>query len=99
MTYCCPNCFSDKNLKEYVKALESDDNMPKTKLEKILKDREEENRKMMEIQMQENALNSAMQQAMELEQKRGGYQNEMSQVPVSGNVDQGNEGQQVNMAM
>lgn len=87
------------NLKEYVKALESDDNMPKTKLEKILKDREEENRKMMEIQMQANALNSAMQQAMELEQKRGGYQNEMSKVPVSGNVDQGNEGQQVNMAM
>ena len=85
-------------LPEYVKALESDDNMPKTKLEKILKDREETNKKMMEIEMQANALNSAMNQAMEYESKKG-VQNEMSQMSNDRNVGQGNEGQQINMAM
>lgn len=53
--------------KEYVKALDDDAMMNKPKLEKILKDREEEEREMQKIQMQANVLNSAIGQVMEQE--------------------------------
>ena len=53
--------------KEYVKALDDDAMMNKPKLERILKDREEEEREMQKIQMQANVLNSAIGQVMEQE--------------------------------
>lgn len=49
---------------EYVKALPEDATMPKTKLKEILKEREEKNRIITEIQKQGNALSSAVEQIM-----------------------------------
>lgn len=50
---------------EYVNSLPDDSSMPKAKLKEILKDREEKEKIMNEIQMVGNALDSAMQQAMQ----------------------------------
>lgn len=52
---------------EYVKALDIDSDMPKTKLEKILKDRQEANQKLLNMQMQANQINSAMNQVMQMQ--------------------------------
>lgn len=52
---------------EYVKALSEDSVMPKPKLEKILKDRKEVNQKMLQMQMEANQLNSAMNQVMQMQ--------------------------------
>ena len=49
---------------EYVNALPEDATMPKSKLKEILKDREEKERVITEIQKQGNALDAAMQQVM-----------------------------------
>lgn len=56
---------------EYVKALDDDSTMPKTKLDKILKDREEKQIKMQEMQIEANALQGAMQEALILRQQNG----------------------------
>lgn len=47
-----------------MKALPEDATMPKTKLKEILKEREEKNRIITEIQKQGNALSSAVEQIM-----------------------------------
>lgn len=52
---------------EYVKALAEDSVMPKTKLEKILKDRRENNQRMLEMEKQANQLNGAVQQVMQMQ--------------------------------
>ena len=49
---------------EYVKALPEDATMPKTKLKEILKEREEKNKIITEIEKQGNALNGAVEQIM-----------------------------------
>ena len=54
-------------VEEYVKALSEDSVMPKTKLEKILKDRQENNRRMLEMEKQANQINGAMRQVMEMQ--------------------------------
>lgn len=52
---------------EYVKALSEDSVMPKPKLEKILKDRQENNRRILEIEKQVNQINGAMNQVMQMQ--------------------------------
>lgn len=52
---------------EYVNALSEDSVMPKPKLEKILKDREENNRRMLEMEKQANQINGAMKQVMQMQ--------------------------------
>lgn len=52
---------------EYVKALSEDSVMQKPKLEKILKDRQENNRRMLEMEKQANQINGAMRQVMEMQ--------------------------------
>ena len=52
------------SFEEYVNALPEDATMPKSKLKEILKDREEKERVITEIQKQGNALDAAMQQVM-----------------------------------
>ena len=52
---------------EYVKSLDDDAMINKPKLEKILKDRQEQEQKMQEIQMEANAIDSAMNQVMDEE--------------------------------
>ena len=78
---------------EYVKVLENDDNVPKTKLDKIVQDREIANKQFNQIEMQANALNSAINQAMTNEAERGGQVYEMPAMPAGRNVAKGNEGQ------
>lgn len=52
---------------EYVKALPEDSTMPKTKLEEILRQREEVQKAITELEKEANIMNSAMEQAMEEE--------------------------------
>ena len=52
---------------EYVKALDDDSMINKPKLEKLLKDRKEEEKQMQQIQMQANAISSSLNQVMEEE--------------------------------
>lgn len=52
---------------EYVKALSEDSVMPKPKLEKILKDREENNQRMLEMEKEANQINGAMKQIMQMQ--------------------------------
>lgn len=86
--------------KEYVSMLDDDSTMPKTKLEKLMKQRDEEERAMMEMQKQANAINSAMEQVMAgEEEKYGGAQNEMSTVQNSGNASTTSQEQQANTQM
>ena len=54
---------------EYVKALSEDSVMPKPKLEKILKDREEAKQRIQQMQMQANALQGAMEEAMIMQEQ------------------------------
>lgn len=55
---------------EYVDALEQDSVMPKTKLEKILKKREENNRKIQQMQMEANKGQAMLEQQMLLDSKQ-----------------------------
>lgn len=68
---------------EYVKALSDDSVMPKPKLEKILKDREETKRRMLEMEKQANAINGAIQQEMAIQEMNG---NEIDQMAMQGNM-------------
>ena len=54
---------------EYVKALSEDSVMPKPKLEKILKDREEVKQRIQQMQIQANALQGAMEEAMIMQEQ------------------------------
>lgn len=92
------NLFLSGNitLEEYAKALPIDAVMDKTTLDNIIKDRQERNKKLTEIQMQANQLESAMNQVMELQ---GGGMNEMSTMQTSGNGGQGSQGQPSEVAM
>ena len=82
---------------EYVESLPADAVMPKATLEKIVTQRKENAQKLMEMQMEANRLNSAMNQVMELQ--GGGGQNDVSSMPVSGNVSQGSQEQPNEIAM
>lgn len=92
------NLFLSGNitLEEYAKALPIDAVMDKTTLDNIIKDRQERNKKLTEIQMQANQLESAMNQVMELQ---GGGMNEMSTMQASGNGSQGSQEQPSEVAM
>jgi hypothetical protein len=92
------NLFLSGNitLEEYAKALPIDAVMDKTTLDNIIKDRQERNKKLTEIQMQANQLESAMNQVMELQ---GGGENEMSSMPIGGNDGQGSQEQPNEVAM
>lgn len=92
------NLFLSGNitLEEYAKALPIDAVMDKTTLDNIIKDRQERNKKLTEIQMQANQLESAMNQVMELQ---GGGMNEMSTMQTSGNGSQGSQEQPSEVAM
>ena len=81
---------------EYVEALPPDAVMPKATLEKIVNQRKENAQRLTEMQMEVNALDSAMSQAMMLE---GGGVDEMSPMPFSGNVSQGTQEQRNQVAM
>lgn len=92
------NLFLSGNitLEEYAKALPIDAVMDKTTLDNIIRDRQERNKKLTEIQMQANQLESAMNQVMELQ---GGGMNEMSTMQTSGNGSQGSQEQPSEVAM
>lgn len=92
------NLFLSGNitLEEYAKALPIDAVMDKTTLDNIIRDRQERNKKLTEIQMQANQLESAMNQVMELQ---GGGMNEMSTMQASGNGSQGSQEQPSEVAM
>lgn len=69
---------------EYVKALSEDSVMPKPKLEKILKDREENRRRMQAMQMQVNTIQGAMEEAMIMQEQSGNQiQNIANQAQVT----------------
>lgn len=95
------NLFLSGNitLEEYAKALPIDAVMDKTTIDNIIKDRQERNKKLMEMQMEANRLSSAMNQVMELQSGQGGGQNEMSSMPTSGNDGQGSQEQPNEIAM
>ena len=92
------NLFLSGNItfEEYAKALPIDAVMDKTILDTIIKDRQERNKKLLEMQKEANQLNYAMNQAMELQ---GGGLNEMSPMPASGNDGQGSQEQPSEIAM
>lgn len=56
---------------EYVNALSEDSVMPKPKLEKILKDREENKKRIQQMQMQANAIQGTMEEAMIMQEEQG----------------------------
>lgn len=86
--------------KEYINLLDDDATMPKPKLEKLLKQRQEEEQQMYNMQKQANILNNAMQEVMTGEEQRlGGEANEMSTMQASRNANYGGEGQAVNTQM
>ena len=64
--------------KEYVNALPEDSVMPKTKLEKILNDRDEEQQRLTQMQMEADRLNSAMNQAMAMQEQNGNMVNDIA---------------------
>ena len=68
---------------EYVKALDVDSDMPKAKLEKIINDRQEANKKFTEMEMKANYLKSGMDQVMAMQE--GGNPYEMSAMQNNGN--------------
>jgi hypothetical protein len=92
------NLFLSGNitLEEYAKALPIDAVMDKTTIDNIIRDRQERNKKLMEMQKEANLLNSAMNQAMEMQ---GGGENEMSSMPTSGINGQGSQEQPNEIAM
>jgi hypothetical protein len=67
---------------EYVKALPTDSVMPKQLLDKILKDRQETNKKMQQIEQEANAINGAIQQEMTMQEMNG---NAVEQIAQEGN--------------
>ena len=81
---------------EYVESLPADAVMPKATLEKIEAKRKENAQKLMGLQMQANVLDSAMNQAMELQ---GGGQNDVSSMPIDRTVSQGSQEQPNEIAM
>lgn len=81
------------NLEEYTEALSEDSAMPKPKLERIIKKRKEARNQITAMQQQANALNSAIQQELAIEQ--GGIENEMSQMPTNRNASSETGGEQV----
>jgi hypothetical protein len=92
------NLFLSGNitLEEYAKALPIDAVMDKTTIDNIIKDRQERNKKLLEMQKEANRLNSAMNQVMQLQ---GGGQDEMSSMPTSGINGQGSQEQPNEIAM
>ncbi|MBR6688798.1 MAG: hypothetical protein IKL68_02145 [Clostridia bacterium] len=66
---------------EYTSALPEDSVMPKTKLEKILNDRKEKEAKLMQMQKEANQLNSAMKQAMAMQEQNS---NEVENIAMQG---------------
>lgn len=64
--------------KEYVNALSEDSVMPKPKLDKILRDREEEQTRLTQIQIQADKINSAMNQAMAMQEQNGNMVNDIA---------------------
>lgn len=92
------NLFLSGNitLEEYAKALPIDAVMDKTTIDNIIKDRQERNKKLLEMQKEANRLNSAMNQAMEMQ---GGGENEMSSMPIGGINGQGSQEQPNEIAM
>ena len=64
---------------EWVKSLDDDSMINKPKLEKLLKDRAEQERQMQEIQMKANSISSAMNQVME-EEKQTAVNNELDNI-------------------
>lgn len=64
--------------KEYVNALSEDSVMPKPKLDKILRDREEEQTRLTQIQIQADKINSAMNQAMLMQEQNGNMVNDIA---------------------
>ena len=69
---------------EWVKSLDDDSMINKPKLEKLLKDRAEEEKQMQEIQMKANNINSAMSQIMEQENQEA-VNNELASIEQQGN--------------
>ena len=63
---------------EYVNALSEDSVMPKPKLDKILKDREEMQARLTQMQMEADKLNSAMNQAMAMQEQNGNMVNDIA---------------------
>lgn len=66
---------------EYVDSLEEDSVMQKIKLDKILRNREDKNSKLMQMQMEANQLNSAMNQAMAMQEQNS---NEVEDIAMQG---------------
>jgi hypothetical protein len=78
---------------EYVESLPEGSVMPKNVLEQIIRKRKENEQKITEMQMEANALNSAMNQVI------GGGENGMSTMPPSGNGSQAPGQQPSNLTM
>lgn len=75
--------LADKiTFEEYVESLPEGSVMPKNVLEQIIRKRKENEQKITEMQMEANALNSAVNQVI------GGEANGMSSMPISGNGSQ-----------
>lgn len=68
---------------EWVNTLDDDSMINKPKLEKLLKDRREKEQQMQEIQMEANAINSAMSQVME-EENQMSTDNELNNIASQG---------------
>lgn len=68
---------------EYVKSLDDDSMINKPKLEKLLKDRKEQEKQMFEMQKQANVINSAMGQVMEQESQNA-IDNEIANIAGQG---------------
>ncbi len=81
---------------EYVESLPADAVMPKATLEKIVTRRKENQARLTEMQMEANRINSAMNQAMELQ---GGGMNDVSSMPTSGVENGGSSEQQNEIAL
>lgn len=82
---------------EYVKALDVDSDMPKSKLEKIVNDRQEANERFTQMEMQANALKSGLDQVMAMQE--GGNPYEMSEMQANGNGGSRPEQRQSNLPM
>lgn len=71
------------NFEEYVKSLDDDSMINKPKLEKMIKDRKEQQQQIFEMQQQANVINSAMGQVMEQENQNA-VANEISNIANQG---------------
>lgn len=89
------NLLSAKHItfEEYVKALPEDATMPKTKLKEILKEREEKNKIITEIEKQGNALNGAVEQIMAEQEVQS--QEQAGVIPEEANIVNQQQEQQV----